>query len=68
MHRADSSLAWDPYELSTVPPFIARTRALRLPNRPRLDRNEFPGGTNGYTTLWGTNAHGKLAGCPPSRR
>lgn len=27
-----------------------------------------PLGTNGYTTSWGTNAHGELAACPPGRR
>lgn len=32
-----------------------------------FEENLRPGGTNGYTTSWGTNAHGKLAGCPPSR-
>ena len=30
-----------------------------------FEQNRLPGGTNGYTTSWGTNAHGKLAGCPP---
>ncbi|MGO1166900.1 MAG: hypothetical protein ACTMHL_09830 [Janibacter sp.] len=22
-------------------------------------------GTNGWTSTWGTNAHGEIAGCPP---
>ncbi|MDN5717008.1 MAG: hypothetical protein L0G89_07210 [Janibacter sp.] len=22
-------------------------------------------GTNGWTSEWGTNAHGEIAGCPP---
>ncbi|HEY5854087.1 MAG TPA: hypothetical protein VIW24_08565 [Aldersonia sp.] len=30
-----------------------------------FEQNLRPGGTNGYTTSWGTNAHGKLAGRPP---
>ncbi|MEE2031237.1 hypothetical protein [Rhodococcus chondri] len=33
-----------------------------------FEENLRPGGTNGYTTSWGTNAHGKMAGCPPSER
>ncbi|PQM53930.1 hypothetical protein C5U48_02030 [Mycolicibacter virginiensis] len=32
------------------------------------DRDLRPRGTNGYTTSWGNNAHGKLAGCPPAHR
>lgn len=32
------------------------------------DKDLRPRGTNGYTTSWGTNAHGKLAGVPPSPR
>ncbi|QHC71535.1 hypothetical protein [Rathayibacter sp. VKM Ac-2801] len=24
-------------------------------------------GTNGWMSLWGTNAHGEIAGCPPPR-
>lgn len=27
--------------------------------------NRLPLGTNGYTTSWGTNAHGELSSCPP---
>ncbi|GLU47815.1 hypothetical protein [Nocardiopsis ansamitocini] len=27
--------------------------------------NPRPHGTNGYTTSWGTNAHGELSACPP---
>ncbi|APU15859.1 hypothetical protein UA75_19660 [Actinoalloteichus sp. GBA129-24] len=27
-----------------------------------------PPGTNGYTTSWGTNAHGELSACPPGSR
>ncbi|MER6626047.1 hypothetical protein, partial [Streptomyces sp. NPDC000931] len=27
--------------------------------------NPRPHGTNGYTTSWGTNAHGELSSCPP---
>ncbi len=23
-------------------------------------------GTTGWTSTWGTNAHGEVAGCPPS--
>jgi len=30
------------------------------------DRDLRPRGTNGYTTSWGNNAHGKLAGCQPA--
>ncbi|WP_370334022.1 hypothetical protein [Rhodococcus qingshengii] len=36
------------------------------PSMMFFEENLRPGGTNGYTTSWGTNAHGKLAGCPPS--
>ncbi|MBD8704287.1 hypothetical protein SOM11_07680 [Frigoribacterium sp. CFBP9039] len=25
-------------------------------------------GTNGWMSLWGSNAHGEIAGCPPPRR
>jgi hypothetical protein len=24
-------------------------------------------GTNGWSSSWGTNAHGEIAGCPPPR-
>ncbi|MEU0493733.1 hypothetical protein ABZ249_31285 [Nocardiopsis sp. NPDC006139] len=30
-------------------------------------RNPRPLGTNGYSTSWGTNAHGELSSCPPGR-
>ncbi|WP_285730467.1 hypothetical protein [Nocardiopsis sp. ATB16-24] len=33
-----------------------------------LVRNPLPLGTNGYSTSWGTNAHGELSACPPGRR
>lgn len=29
------------------------------------DEHGLPLGTNGYTTSWGTNAHGELSACPP---
>ncbi|CRK52248.1 hypothetical protein RHCRD62_40135 [Rhodococcus sp. RD6.2] len=35
------------------------------PSMVFVEENLRPGGTNGYTTSWGTNAHGKLAGAPP---
>ncbi|WP_154677562.1 hypothetical protein [Mycolicibacter icosiumassiliensis] len=38
-------------------------RAVALP----ADGDLRPRGTNGYTTCWGNNAHGKLAGCPPAQ-
>ncbi|CAJ1502165.1 hypothetical protein MU0083_002865 [[Mycobacterium] kokjensenii] len=44
--------------------FRTELRAAPLP----ADKDLRPRGTNGYTTSWGNNAHGKLAGCPPARR
>ncbi|GAA0964848.1 hypothetical protein [Frigoribacterium faeni] len=46
----------------------ASTRLRRLdtaafPNRLVLTKRTC--GTNGWMSLWGTNAHGEIAGCPP---
>jgi hypothetical protein len=69
MHSADTSVSWGPHEPSRIRDIRCTTRAgaLRRPARLLFDENKLPGGTNGYTTSWGTNAHGKMAGCPPSR-
>lgn len=32
--------------------------------KPLLLTTRHPG-TNGWTSSWGTNAHGEIAGCPP---
>ncbi len=47
---------------------LSRARARRLvafPNRLLLTKRT--SGTNGWMSLWGTNAHGEIAGCPPPR-
>ncbi|MFJ9553937.1 hypothetical protein ACIRPH_08975 [Nocardiopsis sp. NPDC101807] len=44
---------------------IGRTR---FAERHKISvRNPRPLGTNGYSTSWGTNAHGELSACPPGR-
>jgi len=49
-------------------PAFASTGRLRFAERQRiLVRNPRPLGTNGYSTSWGTNAHGELSSCPPGR-
>ncbi|SHI59277.1 hypothetical protein SAMN05421803_101676 [Nocardiopsis flavescens] len=51
-----------------VLPAHARSRRLRFAERQRIIvRNPLPLGTNGYSTSWGTNAHGELSACPPGR-
>ncbi len=46
----------------------------RAPRRARTAQQAFPKrlvltkrtcGTNGWMSLWGSNAHGEIAGCPP---
>jgi len=47
---------------------VARARAAStaaIPNRMLLTKRT--SGTNGWMSLWGTNAHGEIAGCPPPR-
>ncbi|WP_150252354.1 hypothetical protein [Nocardiopsis deserti] len=45
-----------------------RVGRLRFAERHKLPvRNPLPRGTNGYSTSWGTNAHGELSSCPPGR-
>ena len=39
--------------------------AAAFPNRLLLTKRT--SGTNGWMSLWGTNAHGEIAGCPPPR-
>jgi len=39
--------------------------AAACPNRRLLTKRTC--GTNGWMSLWGTNAHGEIAGCPPPR-
>ncbi|MFD6098399.1 hypothetical protein ACFVWN_29160 [Nocardiopsis flavescens] len=49
-------------------PLYACSRRLRFAERQRIIvRNPLPLGTNGYSTSWGTNAHGELSACPPGR-
>ncbi|QUX32004.1 hypothetical protein KGD83_17240 [Nocardiopsis akebiae] len=46
----------------------ARVGRSRFAERHKLPvRNPRPLGTNGYSTSWGTNAHGELSSCPPGR-
>ena len=69
--RANSSgmLTSTPGTLETMTflvsqPSRARVRAAAAyPNRLLLAQRH--GGTNGWTSSWGTNAHGEIAGCPP---
>ena len=49
-----------------------RTSPTRTPRRARFteradppEGHSLPLGTNGYTSSWGTNAHGELSACPP---
>jgi len=44
-----------------------RARAVEqaFPNRLVLTKRTC--GTNGWMSLWGSNAHGEIAGCPPPR-
>lgn len=48
-------------------PELSRSlRRDRFAERSELpDEHGLPLGTNGYTTSWGTNAHGELSACPP---
>jgi hypothetical protein len=49
-------------------PAYARVGRSRFSERHKLPvRNPLPRGTNGYSTSWGTNAHGELSSCPPGR-
>ena len=41
----------------------ARVRAQAFPKRLVLTKRTC--GTNGWMSLWGSNAHGEIAGCPP---
>jgi hypothetical protein len=41
----------------------ARVRVEAFPNRLLLTKRTC--GTNGWMSLWGSNAHGEIAGCPP---
>jgi hypothetical protein len=51
---------------STHPPLSREQRRGRFSERHKLPvGNRRPHGTNGYTTSWGTNAHGELSACPP---
>jgi hypothetical protein len=43
---------------------LARAAAA-YPNRMLLTKRTV--GTNGWMSLWGSNAHGEIAGCPPPR-
>lgn len=45
------------YRLERALPSAIGIRALSAPQHP---------GTNGWVSEWGTNAHGEIAGCPPS--
>jgi len=40
-----------------------RVAAQAFPNRLLLTKRT--SGTNGWMSLWGSNAHGEIAGCPP---
>jgi hypothetical protein len=62
-----------PSRRSSRPPLCARpslaaTGRMRFAERHKISvRNPRPLGTNGYSTSWGTNAHGELSACPPGR-
>jgi len=43
----------------------ARVAAQAFPRRLVLTKRTC--GTNGWMSLWGSNAHGEIAGCPPPR-
>lgn len=45
------------YRLERALPSAIGIRTLSAPQHP---------GTNGWVSEWGTNAHGEIAGCPPS--
>ncbi|MCM3694858.1 hypothetical protein [Microbacterium oleivorans] len=45
------------YRLERALPSAIGIRTLTAPQHP---------GTNGWVSEWGTNAHGEIAGCPPS--
>lgn len=46
-----------------------RTRwAAAPPTAPRRALAQAHPGTNGWLSSWGTNAHGEIAGTPPSGR
>ena len=48
---------------------LSRARARSAAAFPkRLLLTKRASGTNGWMSSWGTNAHGEIAGCPPSRR
>ncbi|MFT7711142.1 MULTISPECIES: hypothetical protein [Clavibacter] len=42
-----------------------RTRVGRQAYPKRLLLTKRTSGTNGWMSLWGSNAHGEIAGCPP---
>jgi len=43
----------------------ARSAEQAFPNRLVLTKRTC--GTNGWMSVWGSNAHGEIAGCPPPR-
>ncbi|MBT1634646.1 hypothetical protein KK107_02600 [Clavibacter michiganensis] len=53
----------------SVPHLLAaatrRTRVGRQAYPKRLLLTKRTSGTNGWMSLWGSNAHGEIAGCPP---
>ncbi|NKZ00413.1 hypothetical protein [Nocardiopsis alborubida] len=64
-HRS-SALAEDAF--FRAPHAHGRVGRLPFTERHKLPvRNPRPLGTNGYSTSWGTNAHGELSSCPPGR-
>ena len=46
-------------------PATRRTRVGRQAYPNRLLLTKRTSGTNGWMSLWGSNAHGEIAGCPP---
>ncbi|WP_200946815.1 hypothetical protein [Janibacter sp. Soil728] len=50
-----------PTSRDAAPPRLA-AQAARMRRLLRTVRHP---GTNGWTSTWGTNAHGEIAGCPP---
>ncbi|AOS64900.1 hypothetical protein BKA25_001341 [Actinoalloteichus hymeniacidonis] len=67
--RADCSTHGPQSAPGVSAPVSSTLRRSRFSERHKLPvGNRMPPGTNGYTTSWGTNAHGELSACPPGSR
>ncbi|GAA1238582.1 hypothetical protein GCM10009633_09550 [Janibacter melonis] len=64
--RANGSRHPDARKIRRVTGLLRLPRHLADATRMRaLQRTIRHPGTNGWTSEWGTNAHGEIAGCPP---